>query len=230
MKRQIARSSIAILVLLLLASCNASTPDESSGSASSPARTAPVSLNKDDYPVFPDLDAGADPSVPAEQGGKGFKGEGWETNTSFDLIGDPRAVKGGMLRDHMISFPGTLRMAGPEWNTEDNYVIAALVYEPLVNLHPTTLEYMPVLATHWKVDPDKLTYRFRIDPNARFSDGVPVTSEDVIATWKFYTDKGLDDPYYYTQYTKLEMPVAESKYIVRVKAKELKWENFLIAA
>src|SRR5262245_50176078 len=93
MKRQIARSSITILVLLLLASCSASTPDENSGAASSPARTAPVSLNKDEYCVFTDLDAGASPSVPAEQGGKGFKGEGWETNTSFDLIGDPKAVR-----------------------------------------------------------------------------------------------------------------------------------------
>jgi microcin C transport system substrate-binding protein len=135
-----------------------------------------------------------------------------------------------MVRDYMISFPGTLRMAGPEWNTEENYVINSLVYETLLTLHPTTLEYMPVLATHWKVDTDRLTYRFRIDPNARFSDGTPVTSEDVVATWKFLTDKSLQDLYMNTQFNKLEMPVAESKYIVRVKAKELKWENFLVAA
>ena len=36
---------------------------------------------KADYPVFPDADKGADPAVPAEQGGRGFKGEGWTTNT-----------------------------------------------------------------------------------------------------------------------------------------------------
>ena len=46
----------------------------------------PVSSDKNAYPVFLDADAGADPSVPAEQGGKGFTGEGWETNTSFDLV------------------------------------------------------------------------------------------------------------------------------------------------
>jgi microcin C transport system substrate-binding protein len=216
---------------VFIAACTSTNRDEEPTVASTPtARTTPVSSNKDDYPVFPEADAGADPSVPAEQGGKGFTGKGWETNTNFDLIGDPRAVKGGTLRDHMISFPGTLRMAGPEWNTEDNYVINSLVYEVLLNLHPTTLEYMPALATHWKIDPDKLTYRFRIDPNARFSDGTPVTSEDVIASWKFHTDKGLQDLYFYAQLTKLEMPVAESKYIVRIKAKELGWENFLTAA
>jgi microcin C transport system substrate-binding protein len=121
----------------------------------------------------------------------------------------------------MSNFPGTLRMAGPEWNTEENYAIGNMVYEQLTILHPTTLEYTPVLATHWKIDPDKLTYRFRLDPNARFSDGVPVTSEDVVATWKLMVDKGLDDPYYYAQFMKVEQPVAESKYIVRSKPRSL---------
>src|SRR6266705_964688 len=150
-----------------------STPSSAPGASSgTPAASrSNVSLDKNSYPVFPDADAGADPAVPAEQGGKGFKGEGWQTNTDFDLIGDPRAVKGGTLRDHMISFPGTLRMAGPEWNSEDNYVINALVYETLLTLHPSTLQYIPALATHWKIDPDKLTYRFRIDPNAQYSNG-----------------------------------------------------------
>src|SRR5262245_9419057 len=198
------------LIGLLWAGCSGPASDESTGGSKAGAPAANVSMNKDDYPVFPNADAGADPSVPAEQGGKGFKGEGWETNTNFDLIGDPRAVKGGMLRQAIISFPGTLRMGGPEWNTSANYTVAQMVYETLLTLHPTTLEFMPVLATHWKIEPDKLTYRFRIDPNAKFSDGTPVTSEDVVATWKLLMDKTLQDPYYYTQFTKLEMAVAES--------------------
>ena len=49
-------------------------------------------------------------------------------------------------------------------------------------MHPTTLEYIPALATHWQISADKMTYRFRINPNARFSDGTPVTSDDVVAT------------------------------------------------
>src|SRR5262249_31485883 len=149
------RSTVLFLTLLLcVTACSGPKPAREAADTP-PANTlvsnANVSLNKDDYPVFPDADAGADPSVPAEMGGKGFKGEGWETNPDFDLIGDPRAVKGGALRDQMISFPGTLRMAGPEWNGHDNYWISYLVYESLLNLHPTTLQYMPALATHWKV-------------------------------------------------------------------------------
>jgi microcin C transport system substrate-binding protein len=216
---------------LAIAGCGKSAnPELGSGSASPTALTGPVSMNKADYAVFPDADSGADPSVPAEQGGKGFTGKGWETSTDFDFIGDPRAVKGGVLRDWMLSFPGTLRMAGPEWNTSVNYSINYLVYEGLLELNPTTLDYMPSIATHWQIAPDKLTFRFRIDPNARFSDGTPVTSEDVVASWKFQKDKTLQDLFFYTELGKLEDPVAESKYIVRIKAKELGWQNFEIAA
>src|SRR5688572_2770699 len=74
------------------------------GEAANPSN---VSLDKSSYPVFPDADKGADPSVPAEHGGAGFKGDGWETNTNYDLIGDPRATKGGRIRDHIPDFPAT---------------------------------------------------------------------------------------------------------------------------
>ena len=70
-------------------------------------------MDKNAYPVFPNADSGADPSVPAEQGGRGFTGEGWETNTDFDLIGDPRAVKGGVFREYQLDFPDTLRSERP---------------------------------------------------------------------------------------------------------------------
>ena len=219
------------LALLVASGCgHGSAPGPSSGepaSAASSAPVTPVSLNKADYPVFPDADAGADPSVPAEQGGKGFTGKGWETNTNFDLIGDPRALKGGMLRDSLPDFPGTLRLEGPESNSVFNAEIAAMAYESLVGLDPTTLRYIPALATHWQILPDKMTYRFRINPNARFSDGTPVTSEDVVASYDFRMDKTLQSPLNQLIYGKLNRPVAESKYIVRVKSKQVNWRTFL---
>jgi microcin C transport system substrate-binding protein len=220
----------AALTAVFVAGCgksSAPSPGSDSGVSTPVARTGPVSMNKDDYPVFPDADAGADPSVPAERGGKGFTGKGWETNTTFDLIGDPHAVKGGMLRNYMQDFPGTLRMNGPESNTFFNYDVTVLAYETLLGVHPSTLEYIPGLATHWQISPDKMTYRFRINPNARFSDGTPVTSDDVVATYDLLVDNTLQDPSSSLTFGKLNRPVAESKYIVSVKAKELNWRNFL---
>jgi len=221
--------SLSLIMLLVLAAACSSARDQSSQeSASTPtARTTPVSMNKDDYPVFPGADAGADPSVPAEQGGKGFKGEGWETNTHFELQGDPHALKGGVLRDHLMDFPGTLRIFGPESNSEFNYGITGMVYETLLGTDPNTLEFLPSLATHWQISPDKMTFRFRINPNARFSDGSPVTADDVVASYDFVMDDTLQDASSRLTFGKLERPVVESKYIVRVKAKELNWRNFL---
>jgi len=224
---------LSALALVCSAAACGGGSEQSRETTSTAAPTQPaanVSTDKNTYPVFPNADEGADPAVPAEQGGRGFTGQGWETNTTFDLIGDPHAVKGGLLRMDVAEFPGTLRMAGPEWNTATNYMVSSMVYESLLGLHPTTLEYVPALATHWQVLPDKLTFRFRIDPNARFSDGTPVTADDVVASWIFHTDKGLQDLFFYTEYNNLEKPVAESKYIVRMKAKKLNWRNLMTAS
>ena len=193
------------------------------GEGGSPtASRANVSLDKNSYPVFPNPDGGADPSVPADQGGRGFKGEGWKTNTDFDLVGDPRAVPGGVFRQGMTDFPATLRLIGPNVSVW-NQMVHGLVYESLLGLHPTTLEYIPVLATHGQMSPDTLQYRFRIDPNARFNDGTPVTSADVIASWKLLTDKSVQDPLYNAMFGRFEQPVAETKYIVSVRSKEPGW-------
>jgi len=222
--RAITPSALVALVVSLSIACGGGSRPESEQQAPSSggAASSNVSLDKNDYPVFPNADSGADPSVPAEQGGRGFTGEGWETNTDFDLIGDPRAVKGGVLRQAMPDFPATLRYIGPNlsvWNA----MVHGLVYESLLGLHPVTLEYIPAVATHWQISPDRLTYRFRLDPNARFSDGMPVTSEDIIASWRLMVDKTVQDPLRNALYGQFEQPVAESKYIVRIRSREPGW-------
>ncbi len=216
-----------MVVAFTASACGGSQPAQQAPATTVAQPSSPVNTDKNAYPVFVDADAGADASVPADQGGKGFTGDGWETNTSFDLIGDPRAVKGGVLKEYVSDFPGTLRMEGPESNSALNYMIGPMVYESLLTIHPTTLDYIPVLATHWQISADKTTYRYRINPNARWADGQPVTAEDVVASWAFRMDKGLQDPSNQMTFGKFEKPVAESKYIVSVKSKALNWRNFL---
>ena len=101
------------------------------------------------------------------------------------------------------------------------------MYETILGMHPTTLEYIPALASHWQISADKATYRFRMDPNARWADGQPVTADDVVASWSLWMDKGLNDPALPLIYGKFEKPVAESKYIVRVKTIIPNWRNFM---
>jgi microcin C transport system substrate-binding protein len=222
------RLGCAVLAVCLAASCGGGPAgsDRPSSTGSGDTR-APVSLDKNTYPTFSDPDAGADATVSAADGGRGFTGEGWQTNTDFELIGDPRAVKGGVIREAQLDFPGTLRIYGPESNTVLNSAIQEAVYETLLDAHPTTLDFIPRIASHWQISDDKLTYRYRIDPNARFSDGHPVTAEDVVASWSFVMDKGLQEPMSQLVFAKFDKPVAASKYIVQVKCNQLNWRNFL---
>jgi microcin C transport system substrate-binding protein len=168
-----------------------------------------------------------DPAVPAELGGPGFTGEGWQTRTRAPALGSPDAVRGGTARRHLPDWPATLRQAGENWNTSFNYTAGSLIYESLLGIDPLTLEPVPGLATHWQISDDRTTYRFRIDARARFSNGEEVTADDVVATWKLRVDPGLRDPSSLMTYGKLHQPVAVSKYIVEVRVKEESWRNFL---
>ena len=186
--------------------------------------TQPVSIKKFDTPP------GADPSVSAEMGGDGFTGEGWQTKSDYNILGSKNAVKGGSIVMSIPDFPGTLRTEGKDANSYFNRMAQYMMYESLLQLDPVTEEYIPYLATHWKISDDKMKFTFRINPDARWADGKPVVAEDVVATWKLLVDPGILEAYSNILYGTYEEPVAESKYIVSVKSKQLNWRQFLYFA
>lgn len=53
------------------------------------------------------------------------------------------------------------------------------IYEPLVAYNSRTEEFEPWLADSWEVSNDAKEYTFYLNKNAKWHDGVPVTSEDV---------------------------------------------------
>jgi peptide/nickel transport system substrate-binding protein len=59
-----------------------------------------------------------------------------------------------------------------------------LIYSGLVRSDPTgrTNKIVPSLADHWTVSPDGKTYTFHLRPGLKFSNGQPVTAEDVAWT------------------------------------------------
>jgi peptide/nickel transport system substrate-binding protein len=69
---------------------------------------------------------------------------------------------------------------------EDTYArrIGDLVIESLAEWDPIKLTLKGALAEAWQYDPEGYWLRVKINPRARFSDGVPVTSEDV--RWSFH--------------------------------------------
>tara|TARA_S200000501_G_C20868918_1_gene763349 strand:+ start:2164 stop:4089 length:1926 start_codon:yes stop_codon:yes gene_type:complete len=175
-----------------------------------------------------------DSQVSAKLGGVGFEDLAQElgyttyffTEEDYKFFGDPKAVKGGTLRHITSRFPNTLRIVGQNSNYVENSTIQGLCYESLITTHPVNLDFIPQLATHWKVSDDKMTFWFRINPDARFSDGMHVTADDVLATWDLQMDETILEPSAQLVYGKFE-PFKESKYIVRVECKKLSWRNLL---
>ncbi len=213
--------AMMVLSLLILSACGGSGTQEKTGTDA----------------LYNGIPAPKDENTLPEQGGYGFENIadelGYETyifnpETDYPAFGDPKAKKGGTLTHISTRFPATMRIAGQNYNYEENIsIIAPLCYESLLGLHPVTLEYIPGLATHWKISEDKMTYWYRINPDARFSDGRPVTADDVIATWDLHMDETILMPSSQLVYSKFERPVAEGKYIVKVNSKTLNWRNFL---
>ncbi len=176
-----------------------------------------------------------DMTTPAEAGGYGFEKLAADLGYStYEMkpeeqifFGDPRAKKGGLFRHITPRFPATMRTEGQNANYVENSTIAGLCYESLIGTHPVNLEFIPALATHWKISDDKMKFWFRINPDARWSDGREVIAEDVVATWDLHMDETILSPSDQLVFGKFERPVVEGKYIVAVVAKELSWRNFL---
>ena len=213
-----------LLVLGLTACSGGGAPSSDDGTTATPDKAQEYNL---DIPMVTykwDQQAG-DPNVPADMGGPGFSGEGWTTNMTFPAFGSAKAVKGGEIVLPLNDWPSTLRLAGKESNNIFSGVARSLITEALISLHPLTNEFIPKLASHWQISEDKMTYRFRINPAAKFSDGSPVTAEDVVASWSLQMNPDIMDPSGIMVYGKLNKPVAVSKYIVEVTVKQENWRN-----
>ena len=68
-------------------------------------------------------------------------------------------------------------------NTDANMMVFYLTHERLVNIDPDTGKVIPALATEWTVSEDGCVYDFTIASNATFTDGTPLTAEDVKYTY-----------------------------------------------
>ena len=62
--------------------------------------------------------------------------------------------------------------------------IIECLFEPLVKLHPTNPQPQPAVANQWHISNDRLTYTFKLRPDARWSNGDPVTAQDFIYAWQ----------------------------------------------
>ncbi len=119
----------------------------------------------------------------------------WENGMDQPEMGDPRATKGGVLRRHILDFPPTIRPTGPNSNNSFRSELYDLIDVKLITFHMETMELIPGLAREWAVSKDKRTVYFRLDPDARYSDGLPVKARDYLITAYVYVSDNVVNPY-----------------------------------
>lgn len=125
----------------------------------------------------------------------------WKTSWDEPQYGSPEAKRGGTYRTYMSSFPQTLRSVGPDANAG----LRAFLLDDtpgLVVRHPDTLEFIPELANEWALAGDNKTVYFRLNPEAKWSDGKPVTADDFVFMLKFYRSADILEPWYNDYYNK----------------------------
>jgi microcin C transport system substrate-binding protein len=124
----------------------------------------------------------------------------WLTNNEDPVFSSPDAKTGGTYYTSMFGFPLTLRRYGPDANGHFGNFIHAFNMG-LTNIHPNTNRPIPELASHWAFAEDGKTVYFKLDPDAIWSDGVPVTADDYIFTRDFMRSEFIIDPYYNNYFT-----------------------------
>jgi microcin C transport system substrate-binding protein len=196
------RSFILAMVALGLAGCGKSTQDA--------VVAAPTAKPAD---VFPGMEADLQRTLKEQSDFYHFKtpadldadtkGLKWEDGSDLPEFADPAAKRGGTLTLYIPDFPGTFRTVGEGATSSFRAYLLDYVAPTFVKPHPNVPgRYFPWLARSWALDTAHKTVYFRLDPDARWSDGVPVTTDDVVFSWYYYRSPLLQEPWFNDFYTK----------------------------
>jgi peptide/nickel transport system substrate-binding protein len=126
------------------------------------------------------------------------------------LLDAPYPVEsGGTMVDAMSGEPsGLIPMIAGESAAS---AIASHIFNSLLK-YDRNLEPEGELAQSWQVSKDQKTITFKLKPNLKWADGAPLTSADVLFTWKLVTDDKTRTPYAsdYKLVTRAETPDAQT--------------------
>ena len=164
-----------------------------------------------------------------------FDAAQWTTTADYVDFGDPQAKRDLPDRAFTISwptFPPTLRVEGPNANLVSTSTVHQLLYETLVQVDPETEEFVPNLASHWRIENEEATgtqvFWYRIDDRARWADGTPVTAADVYYSWWHRVQEDRNDPSNAITFGEgYEAPEIVDRLTVKVRTKTMNWRLFL---
>lgn len=117
----------------------------------------------------------------------------WEDGMDLPEFSSSDAKKGGTLRGRLQDFPRTLRIIGPDSNGSFRPFILDYNFMQYAQRHPNEtgvrqggFYFFPAIAEKWALDYDGKQVYVKINPEARWSDGEPITVEDAMFAFYFY--------------------------------------------
>ncbi|WP_022954463.1 peptide-binding protein [Leucothrix mucor] len=119
------------------------------------------------------------------------------------------------------TFGNTLKTITP-YVSSDVYAseVQAYVLESLLTRDPDTLEWTGLIAKSWTVSDGGLVINFKLNSNVTFSDGKPLTAEDVAFTYDFMMNEGINAPGERAYYEKVKSVTAKGPYEVEFVFKD----------
>lgn len=147
-----------------------------------------------------------------------------EESGEFDPIANTKAVKGGSYTSWGGSFPKSLNMF-LDYNSFSKEIFE-FMFETLVDLHSTENKPIGILVDSWEISDDNKTFVFHIRPDAKWSDGKPVTAEDV----QFYYDVIMNPKNLTSLFrvglNRFDRPQVIDEKTIKMTTKEQHWRNF----
>ncbi|CAG7856908.1 Oligopeptide-binding protein AppA [biofilm metagenome] len=98
--------------------------------------------------------------------------------------------------------------------------IQGYVLESLLTRNPDTLAWEGLIAKSWQISDDGLVITFQLRDDVKFSDGEPLTAEDVVFTFDFIMNEVIQAPRERAYLDKIKQVKANGKYEVVFSFKE----------
>jgi len=128
-------------------------------------------------------------------------------------------VTGDWLVEHLLSDPEQLNPLTSNDATASS--LLAYMVESLLDRDPDTLALRPLLAASLpEISDDHLTYTFHLRPDAKFSDGRPVTGEDVLFSIKAIKCAKVNAPFLRVYYASITGAALVDPLTIRFTAAE----------
>lgn len=147
----------------------------------------------------------------------------WEDD--YNPIASPDAIVGGEIKIALSQYPSSF-----------NYYLSLSVqsarifgkmFETLLSMDPVTLEWTPHIARKVEISDDRKTFVVHFDPDARWSDGEPITAHDFIFTFDTILDPKNLTGVHKVSLEKFDPPELIDDLTVKLTVNEEHWRNLV---